>query len=481
MSDVNGVTSVHVFDGATDLGAATIVGGNWNFTTLALTDGTHSLTAKAVDTAGNATTTAAVTATVDTVAPTAPAITSDVIVNTNEVALTGTAEANSTVKVYDGAMLLGSVTANSSGAWGYTTTALSGGTHSLTATATDAAGNTGVASSVAAVTVNMPIPTPPVIASFSNDSGVVGDGITNDNTPTLTGTAQANSTVKVYDGTTLLGSVTANGGGAWSFTTVTLTDGIHSLTTTATDVTGNTSAASTALSLTIDTVAPTPVITGKMVAFGGIYTSLTGTSEPNSTVSIYDASNGTLLGATKTAANGTWNFAEFGRVAAFTVTAVDVAGNSSQTPNSQAPAAPAIVSFSPDSGTVGDGITNATVLTLAGAAVASSTVKVYDGATLLGTVTADGSGAWSLPTGTLSSGPHSFTATDTVSGITSAASTALNVTVDTTAPSETISSTIGTNTGSTTTITSGGLTKDNTLALSGTVSDANGVYVGACV
>ena len=66
VSDVNGVTSVHVFDGATDLGAATIVGGNWNFTTLALTDGTHSLTAKAVDTAGNTTTTAAVTATVDT-------------------------------------------------------------------------------------------------------------------------------------------------------------------------------------------------------------------------------------------------------------------------------------------------------------------------------------------------------------------------------------------------------------------------------
>ena len=77
VSDTNGVTSVHVFDGATDLGAATIVGGNWNFTTLGLTDGTHSLTAKAVDTAGNTTTTAAVTATVDTTAPTGgtPALT----------------------------------------------------------------------------------------------------------------------------------------------------------------------------------------------------------------------------------------------------------------------------------------------------------------------------------------------------------------------------------------------------------------------
>ncbi|WP_210200217.1 hypothetical protein, partial [Mesorhizobium carmichaelinearum] len=52
---------------------------------------------------------------------------------------------------------------------------------------------------------------------------------------------------------------------------------------------------------------------------------------------------------------------------------------------------------------------------------------------------------------------------------------AISATVDTTAPIETISSTIGTNTGLTSTISSGGLTKDNTLALSGTVSDSNGV------
>ncbi len=75
----------------------------------------------------------------------------------------------------------------------------------------------------------------------------------------------------------------------------------------------------------------------------------------------------------------------------------------------------------------------------------------------------------------LADGSHSFTAkaTDTAGNTTTTA--AVTATVDTTAPSETISSTIGTDTGSTTTISSGGLTKDNTLALSGTVSDANGV------
>ena len=155
--------------------------------------------------------------------------------------LTGTAEANATVKVFDGATLLGSAVANGSGAWSYTTAALANGAHSLTATATDAAGNTGVASSALAVTV-MAAASAPVITSFSPDTGVVGDGITDPAILTLTGTAVANSTVNVYDGATLLGTATANGSGAWSFTTAPLPDGVHSLTATDT-VSGITSAA----------------------------------------------------------------------------------------------------------------------------------------------------------------------------------------------------------------------------------------------
>ena len=56
--------------------------------------------------------------------------------------LTGTAEANSTVTVFDGATLLGTATADSTGAWSYTTSPLQNGPHAFTATATDAAGNT---------------------------------------------------------------------------------------------------------------------------------------------------------------------------------------------------------------------------------------------------------------------------------------------------------------------------------------------------
>src|SRR5207247_3741 len=154
------------------------------------------------------------------------------------------------------ATLLGSATANGSGAWTFTTGALADATHSFTATASDAAGNASAASTALSVTVDTMAPGVPTISSFSTDSGTVGDGITNDNTLTLTGTAAAGSTVNVYDGATLLGTATANGSGAWTFTTGTLADATHSFTARASDAAGNMSAASTALSVTVDTAAP---------------------------------------------------------------------------------------------------------------------------------------------------------------------------------------------------------------------------------
>ena len=74
VSDAGGVSSVQIYDGATLLGPATVSSGNWSYTTPALLDGSHSFTAKATDNAGNTTTTSAVTATVDTTAPTLTSI-----------------------------------------------------------------------------------------------------------------------------------------------------------------------------------------------------------------------------------------------------------------------------------------------------------------------------------------------------------------------------------------------------------------------
>ena len=123
------------------------------------------------------------------------------------------------------------------------------GTHNLTTTATDAAGNTGSHSAALAATVDTTRPFAPTIA----DNGLAADHITSDNTPTLTGTAEAGSTVKIYDGTTLLGSVATNGSGSWTYTTSALANGAHSLTSSATDAAGNTGVASAVLAVTVDT------------------------------------------------------------------------------------------------------------------------------------------------------------------------------------------------------------------------------------
>ena len=105
-------------------------------------------------------------------------------------------------------------------------------------------------------------PSTPDLSAVS-DTGISStDNVTSNNTPTITGTAEANSTVKLYDtnGTTELGSAVANGSGNWSITSSALTDGIHILTAKATDAAGNTSVASSGLTVTIDTIAPTQTV-----------------------------------------------------------------------------------------------------------------------------------------------------------------------------------------------------------------------------
>jgi hypothetical protein len=97
-------------------------------------------------------------------------------------------------------------------------------------------------------------------------------------------------------------------------------------------------------------------------------------------------------------------------------------------------ATPKVLSFSPDSGTVGDGVTSASVITLAGTAQAGSTVAVFDGNNQIGSATANASGAWSFATGELSKATHSFSVTaKDAAGNVSAKSQALNVTIEATA------------------------------------------------
>jgi hypothetical protein len=109
-------------------------------------------------------------------------------------------------------------------------------------------------------------PAAPVLA-FDADSGVKGDGITSDATPTLGGSAppahDPDSTIAVYDGARLLGTTGIGPDGSWTFTvpgSAALADGAHTLTARQVDAAGHPGAASAPLTVTIDTTAP--VVTG---------------------------------------------------------------------------------------------------------------------------------------------------------------------------------------------------------------------------
>ena len=72
----------------------------------------------------------------------------------------------------------------------------------------------------------------------------------------LAGTAQAGSTVKVFEGATQVGSATTAAAGTWAVALVDVADGTHSYTATATDAFGNVSTASASRTVTVDTVHP---------------------------------------------------------------------------------------------------------------------------------------------------------------------------------------------------------------------------------
>jgi hypothetical protein len=464
-------STVSIFDNGTLLGTTTANGaGAWTFTpAAALAQGAHSFTATSTDAAGNASTpSGAYAVTIDTTVPASTlviaSVTDDVAPITGTVANGGTtndtipaiagtgAEANSTVSVFDNGTLLGTTTANGAGVWSFTpSAALTQGAHSFTATATDAAGNVSGPSAAYAVTIDTAAPAVLTIASVTDDvaaaTGTVANGgLTNDTRPAIAGTgAEANATISVYDNGTLLGTTTANGAGAWSFTPATaLGQGAHSFTATATDAAGNVGAASAAYAVTIDSLAPAiPVINP---TDGG---AVTGTAEPGATVNLDTDGNGTPDVSVPVDGSGNWSYTPPATIpdgTTIAATATDPAGNTSGpattvVDDAAAPSAPTITSVTDDVAPVvgnvaNGGATNDTIPVIAGmGAQPNATVSVYDNGTLIGTTTANGTGTWTFtPTATLGQGAHSFTATTTVGGDVSAPSTAYAITIDTTAP-----------------------------------------------
>ena len=230
----------------------------------------------------------------------------------------GTAESGSTVTIYSGGSAVGTGLAVG-GVYQITiTTALTpDGVYSITAQATDAAGNTGVLSGILSVTIDT---TPPAVPSTpvldaSTDSGLVGDNLTNFTRPRFDGTAEASSTVTIYSGGAAVGSGVATGGVYQITITTALTpDGVFNITAQAANPAGNASPMSGALALTIDTTPPTAPLTPVLdpsTDSGVVGDNITnfakpqfdGKAGPGSTVTIY--SDGAAVG-TGIAAGGVY-------------------------------------------------------------------------------------------------------------------------------------------------------------------------------
>ena len=369
--------------------------GNWTYTPVTpIADGTV-INVVAQDAAGNSSIPSSTT--VDSQAPAAPVVNAS-----NGTTISGTAEPGSTVTLTDGSgNLIGQTAADGSGNWSFTPgTPLANGTV-VNATATDPTGNTSAPSST---TVDSVAPAAPVVEPSNGTE--------------ISGTAEPGSTVILTDGSgNPIGQTTADGNGDWSFTPGTPLANGTVVNATATDPAGNTSGQG---SITVDGVAP-----GAPTVNLSDGSSLSGTAEPNSTVTLTDGS-GNPIGQVTADGSGNWTYTPATPIADGTVinvVAQDAAGNSSipssTTVDSQAPAAPVV------------NASNGT--TISGTAEPGATVTLTDGSgNPIGQTTVDGSGNWSFTPGTpLANGTVvNATATDPT-GNTSAPS---STTVDSVAP-----------------------------------------------
>ena len=238
--------------------------------------------------------------------------------------MSGTAEANSTVSVLDGSSVVATATADGSGNW---TTAISGvshGAHTYTATATDQAGNTSVASTPVHVTVDTQPPAAPAITSPADHS------YQNTHTVPVSGTAEANSTVSVLEGSSRVATATADGSGNWSTTIGGVSDAAHTYTATATDQAGNTSVASTPVHVTVDTQPPATSITSGTTSTSDAGFSFA-SSEANSTFECRLAGPNQPGAFTPCSSPSAYNNLAAGSYT-FSVRAIDRAGNVDPTP-----------------------------------------------------------------------------------------------------------------------------------------------------
>lgn len=424
-------------EGATAIGITTAdASGNWQMNKT-FADGPHSIVATTFDPAGNESAPSnARNFTVDSTAPAAPSITTPpegATVTSTSVSIAGSTEPNASIVVKEGATTVATALANASGDW-TTNASLADGTHAITATATDVAGNTSAASAARTFTVDLG--PPELLTSDPPDHRMVTSAsrITTTWNKAITGS----STIEVRDRTNTLvtGSKQVNG----STMTFTPSSGAftgsgapYTWTTQAFDSHGNASALVT-LHFGIGAI---PVITTPVenTVLGSHTVSFTGSGPAGMTAAIREGA--TTLASGIVDADGKWNMSASLADGAHIVTAVsiDAAGNTSEPSAARnfgvdtGPPSPPVIL------TPGEGAFIETAMTpITGTAEARATVRVFDNGVQVATTAASGTGSWSVTVSFLD-GAHTLTARATdLAGNTSAPSAGRNITVQRLAP-----------------------------------------------
>ena len=374
------------------------------------------VTATATDPAGNtsdASDPAKATTGADTEAPVKPVVATDLTGKAGtKTPVEVSAEPGSTVALYDkDGNKIGEATAGADGKATITpTVAIPAG--NVTATATDAAGNTSVASDPKVAT-DTTAPAKPVV-----DTDLTGKAGTK--TPVEV-TAEPGSTVALYDKDgNKIGEATAGADGKATITpTVDIPAG--NVTAKATDPSGNTSDASDPMVATTDTTAPAkPVVATDLTDKAGTKTPVEVSAEPGTKVELFDK-DGNKIGEATADENGKATITPTVAIPAGNVTAkaTDPAGNTSDASDPMVATTDTTAPAKPVANTVKAGDTAIT-----GTAEAGSTVEVTlpDGSKVSAKAGQDGN--FSVPVSGLKEGDTvSVTATDDA-GNTSAPTTA---------------------------------------------------------
>ncbi|MDH1263528.1 Ig-like domain-containing protein [Pseudomonas sp. GD03944] len=327
--------------------------GNWShFPSPFIPDGVQ-VTAVVIDGSNN--TSAPVSTVIDAMPPAVP----DALTAT-ATTVTGTGEIGATIVIRLGATTLGTTVVGADGKWTVAISPAQGDGTLLTATASDALGNTSAFDVIRVDAIAPPQPT-----------------IQLTNGTLLNGTAEAGSTVVLSVGGVQIGTAQVGGNGTWTFTaSPPLADGV-TVDVIARDASGNTSP----LASTVVDATPPPV----PIVNPSNGTVLSGTAETGATVAILV--NGVEVGST-IAVNGSWNIAPLSLPHGTVVSVVtrDALGNTS------APATVTVDAVPPADPTISVG--NGTLLS--GTAEAGAIVTLTDGlGSPIAQVQANASGIWS--------------------------------------------------------------------------------------